>query len=184
MKLSKVKKVVLNRGALCVANAETGIDVRTWIGTDDVMYPVHEIFMTAVLAARIWELTPKQMNALHIDEDENSNIAVLIGAGDLESLPMLAEAENGVPTLYELCRIDDKVILMDGKTGQARYFRADVLAPTEGVLQYFGAENSSIVGAYSDGVLEAAIYTGRWEDNEILRYKFKALAEAWERKTN
>ena len=182
MKLSKVKKVVLNHGALCVERAETGLDVRTWIGADDAMYPVHELYMTAVLAARIWELTPKQINTLHIDEDENSNIGTLIGAEDLENLPALAEAEGGVPTLYELCRIDGKVILMNSKTGKARYFREDVLAPTEGMLQYFGEEGSPIVGAYSNGVLEAAIYTGRWEDNDMLKLKIQKIAEIWEQK--
>ena len=179
MKLSKVKKVVLNHGSLCVAKAETGLDVRTWVGCDMALYPVHELYMTPALAARIWELTGKQISALHITEDDDTNPTVLIEPSDIERLPMLAEAEDGVPTMYELCRIDGNVILIDSETGRASYFREDLLAPTEGQIRYFGEKDSHIVGAYSDGVLEAAIYTGRWEANEILTMKIEKLAEVW-----
>ena len=103
----------------------------------------------------------------------------LLTAADLESLPMLAEAENGEPNLFELCRIDGNVILMDRETGAARYFREDLLAPTEGRAQYFGDKDGYITGVYCDGVLEAAIYTGRWETNEILAAKIEKLAEVW-----
>ena len=101
MKLSKVKKVVLNHGSLCVAKAETGLDVRTWVGCDMAMYPVHELYMTPALAARIWELTGKQVNALRITEEIDSNRPLLIMPEDLERLPMLAEAER---------RIDDRTV--------------------------------------------------------------------------
>lgn len=179
MKLSKVKKVVLNHGSLCVAKAETGLDVRTWVGCDMAMYPVHELYMTPALISRIWELTGKQINALHITEEVDSNMPLLITAGDLEELPMLAETESGEPNLYELCRIDGNVILIESETGRARYFREDLLAPTEGRIQYFGEKGSYIVGVYSEGVLEAAIYTGRWEANEILTKKIEKLAKVF-----
>lgn len=180
MKLSKVKRVVLNYGSLCVARAETGLDVRTWVGCDMAMYPVHELYMTPALAATIWELTGKQISALHITENADSNAPTLINAEDLEKLPMLAEAEGGEPNLYELCRIDGNVILVERETGKARYFREDLLAPTEGRIQYFGEKDDSIVGAYNDGVLEAAIYAGKWETTEILAKKIETLAEIWE----
>lgn len=183
MKLSKVKKVVLNHGSLCVAAADTGLDVRTWVGCDMGMYPVHELYMTPALAARIWELTGKQIHELHISEETESNGALLITSGDLLRLPMLAEAEGGNPNLYELCRIDGNVILMDQETGTARYFREDILAPTEGRIQYFGEKGSNIVGAYSNGVLEAAIYASRWEANEMLTKKLEKLAEIWGNRT-
>ena len=179
MKLSKVKKVVLTSGTLCVAKADTGLDVRTWVGCDMAMYPVHSLYMTPMLAAQIWELTGKQVNALRITEEEDSNRPLLIMPSDLEQLPMLAEAENGDPNLYELCRIDGNVILIEQDTGRARYFRESLLAPTEGRIQYFGERKSHIVGAYSEGVLEAAIYTSRWEENDILTKKLEKLAEVF-----
>lgn len=179
MKLSKVKKVVLNHGSLCVAKAETGLDVRTWVGCDMAMYPVHELYMTPALVARIWELTGKQMNALRITEEIDSNKPLLITPGDLQGLPMLAEAESGEPNLYELCRIDGNVILIERDSGRARYFREDLLGPTEGRIVYFGESRDNIIGAYSNGVLEAAIYTGRWEANDILTKKIEKLAEVW-----
>ena len=151
------------------------IDVVILCGGSATDLPV----MTPALAARIWELTGKQMSALHITEDDDTNPTVLIYPSDLERLPMLAEAEDGVPTMYELCRIDGNVILIDSETGRASYFREDLLAPTEGRIRYFGEKDSNIVGAYSDGVLEAAIYTGRWEANEILTMKIEKLAEVW-----
>ena len=184
MKLSKVKKVVLNHGSLCVAKAETGLDVRTWVGCDMAMYPVHELYMTPALVARIWELTGKQMNALRITEEIDSNQPLLITPGDLQGLPMLAEAESGEPNLYELCRIDGNVILIESDTGRARYFREDLLAPTEGRIRYFGESGGDIVGAYADGVLEAAIYTGRWEANEILTKKMEVLASVFWKSQN
>lgn len=179
MKLSKVKRVVLNNGSLCVARAQTGIDVQTWVGCDMAMYPVHELYVTPSLVATIWELTGKQIAALHITEEATSNLPTLISEEHLEALPMLAEAENGEPNLYELCRIDGNVILMEKETGTARYFREDLLAPTEGRVQYFGEKGSHITGVYSDGVLEAAIYAGKWETNEILTKKIEMLAKIW-----
>ena len=54
MKLSKVKRIVLNHEEMRIARADTGIDVRTWIGVDMAMYPVHELVVTPMLLARIW----------------------------------------------------------------------------------------------------------------------------------
>ena len=179
MKLSKVKRVVLNHKSLCVARADTEIDVQTWIGCDMAMYPVHELVITPELAARIWELTEKQIRDLHITDAENSNLPILIGRNDLERLPMLAEAEQGEPNMLELCCIDNMVILMNQRTGRAYYFDLDLLGPTEGRRQYFAEDNSHVVGVYSDGVLEAAIYVGDWTRTEILYSKMGKIAEIW-----
>ena len=179
MKLSKVKRVVLNHKSLCVARADTGIDVQTWIGCDMAMYPVHELVITPELAARIWELTEKQIRDLRITNEENSNLSILIGRADLEKLPMLAEAEQGEPNMLELCCIDDMVILMNQRTGKAYYFDLDLLGPTEGRRQYFAEDNSHVVGVYSDGVLEAAIYVGDWTETEILYSKIGKIASIW-----
>ncbi len=179
MKLSKVKRVVLRHNSLCVARADTGIDVQTWIGCDMAMYPVHELVITPELAARIWELTEKQIRELNITDSVMSNLPTLISRGDLEKLPMLAEAEQGEPNMVQLCCIDDMVILMNQRTGRAYYFDLDLLGPTEGRRQYFAEDNSRVVGVYSDGVLEAAIYAGDWTETDILYSKIGKIAEIW-----
>lgn len=71
----------------------------------------------------------------------------------------------------EMITILENFIFNNGKMNK--------IAPTEGRIRYFGEKDSHIVGAYSDGVLEAAIYTGRWETNEILTMKIEKLAEVW-----
>ena len=49
MKLSKVKKVCMDAGQIIVKKADTGIDINTWIGTNNALYPVRGLSMNAEL---------------------------------------------------------------------------------------------------------------------------------------
>lgn len=181
MKLSKVKKVVLNHQKLCVARANTGIDVQTWVGVDMAMYPVHELVITPMLAARIWELSEKQIHLLDISEHLEGNYSLIITESDLEGIPMLAEAENGEPNLTRICQIDGNIFLLNQETGQAYYFSAELLGPVEGSrIQYFAEPGKNIIGVYSDGKLEAAIYGGDWRNSEYMTEKQGTIAKIWE----
>lgn len=173
MKLSRVKRVVLDHGNLAVCQAETGIDVCSWIGCDYAMYPVHGMRMTAMLAAKIWELDAKKISMLHISEDANSNVPVLIDAKTLEGISVMAEAE-GEPSLQEVCRINKYVLLRDARDGSGIMFSEDLLGPIDQKKnpQYF-REEGRIVSVYVDGKLEAAIHTFKWG-------KMESIAEAME----
>lgn len=182
MKLSKVKRIVLNYERLCITRADTGIDVRTWIGVDQAMYPVHELVVTPALMARIWELSEKQIHTLHIsDEFSENNEAVLLRAGELEQMPALGEAENGEPNLERVCQMDNQIILMNKRTGKALCFSADLLAPVEGGrIQFFAEDNRKEIAVYSDGILEAAIYADDWRGSDYMMDRFGKIAKIWE----
>lgn len=181
MKLSKVKKVVLNHGSLCVARANTGIDVQTWIGCEMALYPVHELVVTPMLAARIWELNEKQIHTLRITEGvAESNQPLLIQPEDLENMAMQAEAEKGEPNLERICQIDNEILLLNKRTGKAYCFSAEYLGPVEGGrVQFFAEDNSNIIAVYSDGKLEAAIYASNWQAMEHMTRKFESIAHIW-----
>lgn len=184
MKLSKVKKLVLNYEQLRIARADTGIDVQTWIGVDMAMYPVHELVVTPMLMARIWELNEKQIHSLNISDGYAGNTenteSVLLSAGELEELPMLGEAEGGEPNLERVCQMDKDIILMNSRTGKAVFFSADLLGPVEGSrIQYFAEDGSNIVAVYSDGKLEAAIYASDWKASDPMMEKFRKIAMIW-----
>lgn len=180
MRLSKVKRVALSEGDLFIAQADTGIDVRTWIGAGQAMYPVHELYMTPNLAARIWELDEKQINTLRISQGDDSNQSLIIPPSVLMQLPAMAEAENGEPNMERICQIDEMIILIDNKTSEGFCFNVKYLAPVEGSrIQYFRLEGSKVIGVYSDGKLEAAIYALKWGQLEHLSKKIDAISTAW-----
>ena len=78
MKLSKVKKVCMDASEIIVKRADTGIDVRTWIGTNSALYPVRGLDMSAELAIRIWEIEPKKLRDIEINQDTDENEATTL----------------------------------------------------------------------------------------------------------
>lgn len=176
MRLSKVKKIVLDSGTMAVLRANTGIDVQTWIGCDNVMYPVHEIVLTPQLAARIWELTEKQIHQLRIRDDSGNDFS-LINPSDLEELPALAEAEGGEQNMKRICQINQWILLKEASTGKGYIINCAHMAPIEGGrVQFFKEEDSNIIAAYSDGKLEAAFYGVRWTNLEGLSERIEEIA--------
>ncbi len=170
MKLSKVKKICIGKGTIICAQAETGIDVRSWIGTNDVMYPVHDLLMTAELACRIWEVDAKKIQELFLCtkvKEEGSVIPRIID--DLENFPLLGES-GGSPSIRRICSIDNDVILYDSLDGKIYMYPIDLIAPVEGrQIRYFKV--GDWIGIYGDGQLEAAIWSRQPEEELMTKLK-------------
>ena len=173
---------MLDSGSLAVIRANTGIDVQTWVGSDTAMYPVHELVLTPQLAARIWELTEKQINQLHISDDGLGNDFTLINPAELEELSVLAEAESGGPNMVRVCEIDRWILLEEKATGKGFLVETRMMGPVDGGrIQFFKAEDSNLIGCYSDGKLEAAFYAGRWDVLESVQRVFEIVSDMWQR---
>lgn len=172
---------MLDSGSLAVIRANTGIDVQTWVGSDTAMYPVHELVLTPQLAARIWELTEKQINQLHISDNGLGNDFSLISAGDLEALPMLAEAEEGEPNMERVCEINGWILLKEKATGDGYLIRTAALGPVEGGRIQFFKDEGCVIACYSDGKLEAAFYGYSWDAMENVQNIFETVSNMWQR---
>ena len=188
MKLSKVKKICTGAETIIVKRAETGIDINTWIGVNSAMYPVRGMEMTAAMAIRIWEIEEKKQRKMEILEDtEGFEAGTLITREELESLPFMGdtfEEESGpdYPGLVKIATIDGMIVLLDKKTNKAVIFREEKLDPVEGShLIYIPVqERSQLVAVYSDGILEAVIFTIPWNRNDYTKNTFRQIAEIYE----
>lgn len=184
MKLSKVKKVCMDAGTIVIKKAEMGMDIKTWIGTNSALYPVRGIDMNAALAVRIWEIEQKKLRDMEIQEDtEEVEAATMIDREELESLDFLADtltADNDeVPGLINIATINGYVMLLDREKNDAFVFKEDRLAPVEGKrLMYIPVEgNRRLIAVYSDGILEAVIYTMEWDKSDYLKAVISRIAE-------
>lgn len=189
MKLSKVKKVCMNDEEIVIKRADTGLDVRTWIGTNWAQYPVRGLIMTAEMAERIWEIEPKKIAEMAILEDMGENEAVtMITRADLEKVAFLGDAierddEQEAPGLAEVATVNNWLILMDRKTKKAWLTRTDRLAPVENKKRiYIPVEvNRNLIAVYADGMLEAVLYMTPWNQTDYIKRIMQQIAEiCWE----
>ncbi len=184
MKLSKVKKVCLDASEIIVKRADTGIDVRTWIGTNSALYPVRGLDMSAELAIRIWEIEPKKLRDIEINQDTDENEATtLITREELEKISFMGDTfadayEQETPGLVNIATINNWNILEDKKTGKAWAMRANKLEPVEGTRLLFIPieENRNLIAIYADGILEAAVYASPWKRNDYLKSIIQEIA--------
>ena len=184
MKLSKVKKVCLDASEIIVKRADTGIDVRTWIGTNSALYPVRGLDMSAELAIRIWEIEPKKLRDFEINQDTDENEATtLITREELEKISFMGDTfsdayEQETPGLVNIATINNWNILEDKKTGKAWAMRANKLEPVEGTRLLFIPieENRNLIAIYADGILEAAVYAFPWKRNDYLKSIIQEIA--------
>ncbi len=177
VKLSKVKKICLSRGTIICAQAETGMDIHSWIGTNSVMYPVHDLVMTAELACRIWEVESKKLQELFLctrmKDDDSANSIII---NDLEQFPFLGESE-GEPAIRKICRIDDVDILYDSVLSKVYAYPSEILGPIEGgKIKYYRL--GDWIGIYGDGQIEAAAWCQ--EPEPTVQRKLKDLVLALE----
>lgn len=187
MKLSKVKKVCLDAFDIIVKKADTGIDIRTWIGTCDAMYPVRGMEMSAELAIRIWEIEGKKLKDIRVEQDtEEEEAATLIMRGDLEKFSFLGDTladayEEDTPGLVRIATIDNWVLLMDRKTGEGWVIRENRLAPVEGarILYIPSDESKNLIGIYGGGMLEAVVYAARWSASDYLKAVIQKIVETY-----
>lgn len=186
MKLSRVKRVCMDHEELVVKQAESGLDVTTWIGARHALYPVHGLEMNLKLAIQIWELDQKKLKTIYTDEDteEKGECFSLITRKDLEAMPpLIAVGETTEPGLKPVCHINEKVILMDRETKKSWYFWEDMLAPVEGgELTYHllnGDTGRNTVGVYAGGQLEAVIWCTPWRQDEVMGMIFAEIAEMY-----
>lgn len=187
MKLSKVKKVCMDAFEIIVKKAEVGLDVRTWIGTSDAMYPVRGLEMSAELAIRIWEIEQKKLKDIRIEQDEeNEEALTLIMREDLEGFSFLGdyfadENADKVPGLARIATIENYVLLMDRDTGEGWIIRENRLEPVEGTqLIYIRLEKSrNLIGIYGGGTLEAVVYGMRWKRSEYLKSVIEKIVETY-----
>lgn len=184
MKLSKVKKVCMDASEIIVKRADTGIDVRTWIGTNSALYPVRGLDMSAELATRIWEIEPKKLRDIEINQDTDENEATtLITREELEKISFMGDTfsdayEQETPGLVNIATINNWNILADRKTGKAWAMRANKLEPVEGTRLLFIPieENRNLIAIYADGILEAAVYASPWKRNDYLKSIIQEIA--------
>lgn len=190
MKLSKVKKVCMDAGQIIVKKADTGIDINTWIGTNDALYPVRGLTMNAGLAIRIWEIEQKKMAEIDILEDtEEDEVPTLIRREELESLDFLADTltdkdRDEYPGLLRIARIDSTILMLDRKTNKAWVFRETKLGPIEGKNLMFipVEEDRGLIAVYADGILEAVIYAAPWDASEYMKATIRQIAEIYREK--
>ncbi len=157
MKLSKVKKICMKRGTIICAQAETGLDRNSWIGTNEVMYPVRELVMTAELACKLWEVESKKLQDLYLStnmkSEHNTGSRII---EDLEAIPYLGDSE-GDPYIRSICKLDSDVILFDSKLNKVYSYSAELLAPIEGgKIKHF--RMGDWIGIYGNGLIEAAVW--------------------------
>ena len=187
MKLSKVKKVCLDAFDIIVKKADTGIDIRTWIGTCDAMYPVRGMEMSTELAIRIWEIEGKKLKDIRVDQDTDEEEAMtLIMREDLEKFSFLGDTladayEEETPGLAKIATIENWVLLMDRKTGKGWVIKENRLAPVEGTsLLYIPLEeNRNTIGIYGDGILEAVVYAARWNKSDYMKMIIQKIVETY-----
>ena len=185
MKLSKVKKVCMDASEIIVKRADTGIDVRTWIGTQSALYPVRGLDMSAELAIRIWEIEQKKLRSMEINQDtDEEEAATRITREDLEKISFMGDTfadayDEETPGLAKIATIDNWIILEDRNTGKAWAMRADKLEPVEGTRLLFVQTEGygNLIAIYADGILEAAVYAMPWERNDYLKSVIHEIAK-------
>lgn len=190
MKLSKVKKVCMEAGQIIVKKADTGIDINTWIGTNNALYPVRGLSMNAEVAIKIWEIEQKKLMEFEILEDtEEDEARTLINREELESLDYLADTltdknKDEYPGLTRIARIDNKILMLDKKNNKAWVFRETKLAPIEGTNLMFipVEEGRGLMAVYSDGILEAVIYAAAWNASDLMKETIRQIAEIYREK--
>lgn len=183
MKLSKVKKVCVDSGAIIVKKAACGLDINTWIGTNSAMYPVRGMTMNAGLAVRIWEIEPKRLRDMEIMEDTEEEAPTLITQEDLEDIDLLVDTfvaeEEAYPGLLKIATINGYVLLADKNTKKGWVFGEDKLGPVEGNLLMFlpVEEGRGLIKVYGNGELEAVIFAARWNASEFMKTTIRQITE-------
>lgn len=189
MKLSKVKRVCVDASEIIVKRADTGIDIRTWIGTNTALYPVRGMDIKAELAIKIWEIEPKKLRNMEIIQDTDEDEALtLIERSDLEQLSFLGDVyaaayDEETPGLINIATINNCTLLLDKKTMDGWVIRKDKLAPIEGDRLLFipVEENRNLIAVYGGGYLEAALYAIRWEKDDFMKDVMRKISEIYKK---
>lgn len=149
MKLSKVKRICVAAGQLCVIPTEEPVNMaQQWVGTEEAMYPMYDVAVSRRALQSLWELSTATVQAM--DED-----------------PVMHDVQvlDATPGQIDTAGKTDKAIVKIGGYVAIEHGEGLVLINEE-LLAPCGLNRSFVVEQRRDGVW-VAVYVGGMLDAMI-----------------
>lgn len=176
MKLAKVKGICQTMGQVMTIQKATGLDIRTWVGDGNALYPIRGIKINAEEIRSLWDVDADKMQALEIDNESGAE-NMLWGID-----PMVDGKNTGIE---EICDINGCLMLYDDNRERSILINTRYLAPCNNKDRSFvWLPESQCVAVYGEDVIEAVIMPMEWHGKGMERVLQKlALLYSRERGT-